>query len=146
MDLHPRMLTIGDVAALADVPAATVRYYERRGLLAATSRTRAGYRQYGPDAAQRLRFIRHAQALGFSLEEIQELLTLRADDAAACPHVAAAAREKVQTIIRRIGELDRMKQTLQELIRSCDAHEPSDACPVLSALAEAETEEEDEHA
>lgn len=130
------MLTIGGVAALTGVPAATVRYYERRGLISPASRTSAGYRQYDADAAQRLRFIRHAQALGFSLAEVEELLAPRADDAAACPRVAAASRRKIRIIEQRIGELDRVKRTLEGLVRSCDAHQPSDPCPVLASLGD----------
>ncbi len=82
------MLRIGDVAAAAGVPAATVRYYERRGLLPRAPRTPAGYRQYGTETPRRLRFIRHAQELGFSLEEIQSMLALRSDDPAACRRTA----------------------------------------------------------
>lgn len=140
------MLNIGDVAALAGVPAATVRYYERRGLIAAAFRTRAGYRQYGPDAARHLRFIKHAQAFGFSLEEIQELLALRADDAAACPRVATTAREKIRAITQRIRELERVRHTREGLVRSCDARQPTGECPVLASLAEAHVTTEVEHA
>jgi Hg(II)-responsive transcriptional regulator len=129
-------MTIGEVADLAGVPAATVRYYERRGLIAPAPRTAAGYRRYGPDAAHRLRFIRHAQALGFSLKEIQELLALRVQDPAACPHVEESAREKLRLIRKRVRELERMQRTLERLVRSCRARRPTDECPVLAALEE----------
>jgi MerR family mercuric resistance operon transcriptional regulator/MerR family gold-responsive transcriptional activator of gol and ges genes len=132
------MMQISAVAALAGVPAATVRYYERRGLLAAPARTRAGYRQYGPETARRLRFIKHAQALGFSLDEIQDLLELRVQDRTACAQVAASAREKIDDIKQRIVELQRMQRTLEALVRSCRARRPTDECPVLVALSEAD--------
>jgi MerR family mercuric resistance operon transcriptional regulator len=131
-------MQIGDVAALAGVPAATVRYYERRGLLAAPPRTRAGYRQYGPETARRLRFIKHAQALGFSLDEVQELLDLRVQDPSACHHVETTAREKIRGIKQRIAELQRMQRALEGLVRSCRARRPTDECPVLRALSEAD--------
>lgn len=129
-------MTIGEVAALAEVPPATVRYYERRGLIAAAPRTRAGYRVYGEDTAERLRFIRHAQRLGFSLEEIQELLSLRVHDPRACRHVESVAREKVRVIEQRVLELRRIQRTLENLVRSCEARRPTDECPVLAALIE----------
>lgn len=132
-------LNIGEVAALAGVPAATVRYYERRGLLPAPSRTRSGYRQYGPDAAHRLAFIKHAQALGFSLDEIRELLELRVTDASSCSQVEAATQEKIRGIKQRIAELQRMQRTLEGLVRSCRARRPTVECPVLASLAEKET-------
>ena len=84
-------MKISEVAALAGVPTATVRYYERRGLIAQAPRTGSGYRTYGSDTATRLRFIKRAQDLGFSLEEIQELLGLRVEDSAAAPIPAPPA-------------------------------------------------------
>jgi Hg(II)-responsive transcriptional regulator len=131
-------MKIGDLAAVADVPAATVRYYERRGLLAAAPRTESGYRQYGPETALLLRFIKHAQELGFSLDEIQELLKLRIQDSAACSEVEATAREKIRAIRQRIRDLRRMQRTLEGLVRSCRARRPTAECPVLAALAELE--------
>src|SRR2546425_2915207 len=80
-------LTIGQVADAADVNIQTIRYYERRGLFPTPRRTPAGYRQYADDAVARLRFIKHAQELGFSLQEIQELLGLRVRHGAACDAV-----------------------------------------------------------
>src|SRR2546422_7048239 len=80
-------LTMGQVARAADVNIQTIRYYERRGLFPTPRRTPAGYRQYAGDAVARLRFIKHAQELGFSLKEIQELLGLRVRHGAACDAV-----------------------------------------------------------
>ncbi len=85
-------MTIGQVAAGAGVNIQTVRYYERRGLLPRAPRTASGYRQYDPDAVARLRFIKRAQDLGFSLQEIAELLELRVEHGAACAAVEAKAK------------------------------------------------------
>jgi DNA-binding transcriptional MerR regulator len=86
-------LTIGQVATAANVNIQTIRYYERRGMFAAPRRTASGYRQYTQDAVSRLRFIKHAQELGFSLKEIQELLDLRVRHGAACDTVERKTRD-----------------------------------------------------
>jgi DNA-binding transcriptional MerR regulator len=132
-------LKIGEVAARAGVPTATVRYYERRRLIAPSTRTPSGYRQYDADAARRLRFIKHAQGLGFSLDEIQAMLDLRAGDPAACGRVQAIAREKVGVVRRRLDELQRLERTLQGVIAACATHEGADPCPVLAAMDEGGT-------
>lgn len=131
--MHSRK--IGELAALAGVPTATVRYYERRGLIAPARRTPSGYRQYGADAARRLRFIKHAQELGFSLEEIQRMLALRSEDPAACAQVQALTRQKVRAVRQRLMELRRLEASLEVLTRSCAMHEPADPCPILAALS-----------
>jgi len=129
-------LTIGELATRAGVNVQTVRYYERRGLIPKPARTRSGYRQYRPEAADRLRFIRRAQDLGFSLEEIAELLALRVRHASACATVEGRAREKIAIVDRKIGELRRMKGTLERLAAACQAREPTSDCPILEALEE----------
>lgn len=127
-------LTIGELATRAGVNIQTVRYYERRGLMPKPARTRAGYRQYRPEAADRLRFIRRAQDLGFSLDEITELLALRVRHASACATVEARAREKIAVVDRKIGELERMKRTLERLTAACERREPTSECPILEVL------------
>lgn len=129
-------MTIGKLAAAAEVPAATVRYYEQRGLLARAPRTRAGYRVYDADALRRLRFIRHAQSLGFSLEDVRELLALRVTDPASCARVETTTREKLDHVRLRIRELRRMEHTLDALLRSCQTRQRTDECPVLATLTE----------
>ena len=129
-------MRIGELAALAGVPTATVRYYERRGLVTEAARTEAGYRQYGPEAARRLRFIKHAQDLGFSLEEIQQMLELRVEDPAACARVEATTREKIQAVRQQLEELQRLERTLQDLLGACEQHRPSEPCPVLAVLSD----------
>lgn len=130
------MLTIGQLAGRAGVNIQTVRYYERRGLMPRPARTGAGYRQYRPEAANRLRFIRRAQDLGFSLEEIAELLALRVKHASACAPVEARAWAKIAIVDRKIDELQRMKRTLRRLAAACKARESTSDCPILEALEE----------
>ncbi len=127
-------LTISQIARGADVNVQTVRYYERRGLFPAPRRTPAGYRQYGEEAVARLRFIKHAQELGFSLKEIQELLSLRIRHSAACDTVERKTREKIGLVQKRIVNLHRIKRTLERLAAACSARRPTDDCPILEAL------------
>lgn len=129
-------LKIGQLAARAGVPTATVRYYERRGLIAPAPRTATGYRAYGPETVRRLRFIKHAQELGFTLEEVQAMLELQVEDPAACARVEATTRAKIQTVRKRLAELRRLERTLERLARACEQQPPSDPCPVLVALAD----------
>jgi Hg(II)-responsive transcriptional regulator len=132
-------LTIGQVAAAGSVNVQTIRYYERRGLFAPARRTRSGYRQYSRESVSRLRFIRHAQELGFSLKEIEELLTLRVRDGASCSTVADRTKKKLHVVEQRIRDLQRLKRTLERLARSCAAHRATDSCPILETL------EDDDH-
>ena len=129
-------LTIGQVATAANVNVQTIRYYERRGMFAAPRRTPSGYRQYGHDAVSRLRFIKHAQELGFSLNEIQELLALRVRHGAACDAVERKTRDKIALVQHRIRDLQRMKRTLDRLAAACAARRPTDECPILEALGD----------
>jgi Hg(II)-responsive transcriptional regulator len=127
-------LTIGQVAAAAAVNIQTIRYYERRGLVTAPRRTASGYRQYGDDAVARLRFIKHAQDLGFSLAEIQGLLALRVRRAGRCNAVERTARQKIELVEKRIQDLRRLKRTLERLAAACAARQPTEDCPILEAL------------
>ena len=127
-------LTIGQVAAAADVNIQTIRYYERRGLFPTPRRAPSGYRQYANDAVSRLRFIKHAQELGFSLTEIQELLGLRVRHAAACDAVERKTRQKIELVQQKIHDLQRMKRTLERLAAACAARRPTEDCPILEAL------------
>jgi Hg(II)-responsive transcriptional regulator len=129
-------LTISQVARAADVNPQTIRYYERRGLFAAPQRSATGYRQYTADAVGRLRFIKHAQELGFSLKEIHELLSLRVRTAASCGAVSRRTRQKIELVEQRIRDLQRIKRTLERLAAACAARRPTDDCPILAALEE----------
>lgn len=127
-------LTIGQVAQAAAVNIQTIRYYERRGLFAPPRRTPAGYRQYAEDAVSRLRFIKHAQELGFSLKEIQDLLGLRVRHGAACDAVERKTRQKIALVEQKIRDLQRLGRTLDGLAAACAARTPTDDCPILEAL------------
>jgi MerR family transcriptional regulator, copper efflux regulator len=131
-------LRIGQVAAAADVNIQTIRYYERRGLFPPPERTSAGYRQYAGEAVARLRFIKHAQRLGFSLGEIEDLLGLRVRHGAACTAVERKTRQKIEIVQQRIRDLQRMKRTLERLAAACASKRPTDDCPILEVLEEHE--------
>ncbi len=127
-------LTIGAVARAARVPLDTVRYYERRGLLPAPPRTPAGYRQYPADTVQRVRFVKQAQGLGFTLEEIQELLALRVTAEQPCDAVEQQAQAAIHRIDGKFQELGRMREALARLATTCRTPHPADECPILTAL------------
>ena len=131
-------MKIGELAALAGVPAATIRYYERRGILSEPPRTGAGYRHYRPEAAERLRFIKRAKELGFTLEEIEDLLTLRVDDPATCAAVEARARAKIDAVRRRIAEMTRLEAVLDRIAGACMSRALTEECPVLEMLNDEE--------
>ncbi|MGH9464696.1 MAG: MerR family transcriptional regulator [Thermoanaerobaculia bacterium] len=126
-------LTIGQLAARGGVGVETVRFYERRGLLAPPLRRPSGYRMYGEEVVRRLRFIRRAQELGFSLAEIEELLALRGDSSELCQAAREQAAAKLADLDERIADLERMRKALAALAEACDA--PVGAgCPILDAL------------
>ena len=127
-------MTIGQMAAAASVNPQTVRYYERRGLIEPTRRTRAGYREYDARSVDRLRFIKRAQTLGFSLSEIQELLALRVRHETACDAVERATVKKVQLVDAKLRELQSLRRTLRTLITSCRTRKRTSECPILETL------------
>ena len=127
-------LTISQIASAAAVNVQTVRYYERRGLVPKPPRSGSGYRQYSPETVSRLRFIRHAQELGFSLAEIQELLALRVRPGAACETVARRTRQKLELVSEKIAHLQRLKEVLDRFSTACDSRATTEDCPVLYAL------------
>jgi Hg(II)-responsive transcriptional regulator len=127
-------MTVGQLARRAGVHIETVRYYERRGLLPDPERTDSGYRRYEPDAVARLRFIKRAQGLGFTLHEVEELLTLRVRHEGACEAVGRRTREKVALVRQKIRELQAMERSLTRLAAACEAQRRTDDCPILHAL------------
>jgi len=127
-------LTIGKLARKIGVGASTLRYYERVGLIAPDYRTESGYRLYQADTVQRLRFIRRAQALGFSLEDIAELLDLSGNPQARAAQVKQVTEEKIADIGKRIRDLQRMQQGLQALSAHCSGEGSTTECPILAAL------------
>jgi MerR family mercuric resistance operon transcriptional regulator len=129
------VLTIGQLARQAGVGVETIRFYEREGLIAEPERQPSSrYRQYSPQAVRRVRFIRHAKALGFTLKEIQELLELRVDPGSTCADVRQRARDKITDIQERIESLTRMKVALERLSRKCRGRGPTTECPILEEL------------
>jgi MerR family mercuric resistance operon transcriptional regulator/MerR family gold-responsive transcriptional activator of gol and ges genes len=128
------VFTIGRVAAEVGVNVQTIRYYERRGLLVPPGRSASGYRQYADDAVGRLRFIKHAQGLGFSLEEVRGLLELRVLAGAACDAVERSTRQHIERVQGKIRGLQRIARTLERLVTACEARQTTDACPILEAL------------
>lgn len=127
-------MRIGQVAAQAGVNIQTVRYYERRGLLLPPERTASGYREFPDEVVRRLRFIKRAQELGFTLKEIAELLALRVRDGGACGEVRRRAVAKKALVRRKVRELERLDRALDRLVRSCRLRRATAECPVLEAL------------
>jgi MerR family mercuric resistance operon transcriptional regulator len=127
-------LTIGRLARSAGVGVETVRFYEREGLLAEPQRRESGYRQYPLDTVRRLRFIRQAKDLGFTLREIQELLDLRVAPDSTCADVRERAQAKIADIETRVAALERVKAALERLARRCRGRGPTTECPILEEL------------
>ena len=127
-------LTTSEVAKQGGVNLETVRYYERRGLIPKPPRTPTGYRAFAPEAVRRLRFIRHAQALGFSLEEIRELLGLRLARGTSCGDVRSRAQTKLEEIDAKIRSLRAMRKALTQFTIECPGEGPLSKCPILDAL------------
>jgi len=112
-------LTIGQLARDADVPVSTIRFYERRGLLKPDARTQSNYRTYSPRTAERLKFIRAAQATGFNLKDIREMLALTYSDDPPCAEVAALIERRLDDVKQRLRELKRIDRTLSVALKSC---------------------------
>jgi MerR family mercuric resistance operon transcriptional regulator len=132
-------LTIGRVAKAAGLGVETVRFYERQGLIKEPARSESGYRQYRPETIQRLQFIVRAKTLGFTLQEIGDLLDLQATPGAGCADVQTRAEAKIADIEARIAQLEAMKQTLGDLVAQCCGEGPVSDCPILDALDEEPT-------
>ncbi|GGB91147.1 MerR family transcriptional regulator [Marinobacterium zhoushanense] len=126
------LLSIGQLAKSADVNVETIRYYQRRGLLTEPPKPQYGYRRYPIEHVERLRFIKRAQALGFTLSEIDELLAL--DNSNRCANTQEMATRKLALIERKMADLASMQQALAGLIQQCDAESGTD-CPIIQALS-----------
>ncbi len=136
-------MRIGQVAKRAGVNVETIRFYERKGLIKQPPRHAGGYREYPHDAIARIRFIKRAKELGFSLTEISELLLLQADPRATCGDVKQKAEVKISTIHGRIQDLQKMKCSLEQLAAACKGSGPLDDCPIIDCF-ETHKEQEDE--
>ncbi|MEX1827774.1 heavy metal-responsive transcriptional regulator [Luteibacter sp. CQ10] len=132
----PASLTIGRIAQSAGVAIDTIRFYEREGLLPEPRRRPSGYREYDQGTVSRLRFIRRAKDLGFTLDEIRELLALSAERHGGVEGVRERAAARLKAIDERIAELQRVRDGLSELIDACPGHGAPEDCPILKALTE----------
>jgi MerR family mercuric resistance operon transcriptional regulator/MerR family gold-responsive transcriptional activator of gol and ges genes len=127
-------VTIGRVAKAVGVNIQTIRYYERLNLLKPTGRRPSGYRLYGDDEVRRLRFIKNAQALGFTLREIIELLNLRVRSSVPCGDVRKKAPAKLAHVECKVRDLQALGRALRSLIRACESGQSTGDCPILQTL------------
>jgi MerR family copper efflux transcriptional regulator len=129
-------LKSGELAKQANVNSETLRYYEREGLLPEPERTDSGYRLYADEDVKRVRFIKRAQELGFSLKEIKELLALKLDASQSASEVKRLTEHKIQDIENKIQSLQAMKGVLHDVAAACSGKGSVDHCPILTCLDE----------
>ncbi|RLE17999.1 MAG: heavy metal-responsive transcriptional regulator [Acidobacteria bacterium] len=129
-----KALTIGKVAKETGVGVETIRFYEREKLIESPPRIESGYRQFPPETVKRIRFIRRAKVLGFTLKEIRGLLALETKPGQSCSKVQSQAQKKIADIDQKIASLQRMKAALSRLVRSCKNNVDSGRCPILDSL------------
>lgn len=130
-------MLIGQLAQQSGIPAKTLRYYETAGVLAAPARTPGGYRDYGDDALDRLRFVRSAQSAGFTLAEIRSIIDIRGGGAPPCSHVSALLEDKAAAVTHQISQLRRLQRQLDQLRQRAEvvdpaACDPNSVCEVLA--------------
>lgn len=129
-----KTLRSGELARHANVNVETLRFYERQGLLSKPPQRASGYREYPPEAVGLVQFIKRAQALGFSLREIKELLALREVPRATCGDVVVLAERKIEEIDAKIGDLRAMRAALGKLLKECTGTAPIAQCPIIESL------------
>lgn len=127
-------LSTGELAKQGGVNLESIRFYEREGLLVKPPRTAAGYRMFSTGDVRRVRFIKRAQELGFSLREIKELLALRLEAGTSCSDVRQRAEAKLTDIDQKIRDLQRMKKALGRLATACPGRGSIEDCPILETL------------
>ena len=132
MEKHLENLTIGAYAKAADVNVETIRFYQRKGLLAQPDKPYGGIRRYGEADVARVRFVKSAQRLGFSLDEITELLRL--EDGTRCKEASILAEQKLRDVREKLAELARMESVLSGLVQACHESKGSVSCPLIGAL------------
>ena len=135
-----KTMTISKIAKAAGVGVETVRFYERKGLVdQPTKPPSGGFRVYPAEAAERIRFIRQAQELGFSLREIKELLSLRTDPATDCADVRERAQTKLDEVTRKIALMKGIQTALEKLIAACPGQGALQLCSIIEAIEGPET-------
>ncbi len=132
MDGKKDNLTIGELAAFAGVGVETIRFYQRKGLVPEPPRRDGAIRRYGSADVERLRFVKSAQSLGFSLAEVGELLRL--EDGAHCKEASALAESKLADIHQKLAELSRMEEALSGLVQACHLGQGKVSCPLIAAF------------
>lgn len=137
MERTKASLTIGELAALAGVGVETIRFYQRKGLISEPPRRAGAIRRYGDADAERLRFVKSAQSLGFSLDEVAELLRL--EDGAHCKEASFLAESKLADIRRKLAELSRMEAALSGLVQACHVGRGKVSCPLIASFHAPET-------
>jgi MerR family mercuric resistance operon transcriptional regulator len=131
----PATLTIGALASDAGVNVETIRFYERKGLLNQPARHSSGYRQYPSEDSNRIRFIKRAQDLGFTLKEIAELLELNTDPGATCGDMRGQTERKLDEVEAKIKDLMRMKKSLKRLVDACGENKKAaQSCRILDCF------------
>ena len=138
-NLKNQQFTIGHLAKQSGVGIDTVRFYEQRGLLPAPQRTASGYRLYGEASIKRIRFIRRAKQLGFTLNEVEILLKLQ-DQGGQKSEVKAITSNKLQEIDTKIADLTRIRSVLHNLEIECNGQGNVSSCPIIDAISDDETE------
>jgi len=124
-------LTIGQLATKAAINIETIRYYERRGLIKRPQKPVSGYRRYGGDILRRLLFIRRAKSIGFTLDEIANLLLLSEGN---CDEIQLLAEQKLDQIRARVSDLQRLAEVLEDLVRQCNTSADKKHCPIIETL------------
>ncbi len=131
---NQNFITRGSLAKQSGVHPETIRFYEDKGLLPSAGRSSSGYRQFTQEHLKRLAFIKRGQELGFTLQEIRELLSLKATPHRNSRKVKVLAEEKIESIRLKIRDLQRMKKSLIKINEACDGHCETGDCPILHAL------------
>ena len=130
--MFPEQFPIGTLAMQASVNVETIRFYQRKGLLAEPERPFGGVRLYGADDVARVKFVKSAQRLGFSLDEVGQLLKL--EDGTHCSEAAELAAHRLADVRARMADLTRMEEVLSKLVSECNAHQGNVSCPLIAAL------------
>jgi MerR family mercuric resistance operon transcriptional regulator len=127
-------LSIGQLAKATGVTVEALRFYEKQGLVVTPARTDAGYRQYSPETVRRVKFIQHAKEVGFTLNDIGQLLALRQEPGTSCADIKLKATEKIIDVESKIKELQKIREALQRMVLKCTSKSNLSDCPILEEL------------